>query len=187
MLAELLVEAGRVGQAEQILDLLKEQELKDVVTAAVPAPRRGSSRSSFLSPSRTLKSELPDLEKKARVIEESSLAYAQIQAKTVAHRQPKTPSSSRSAQSFSRKDRNIQSVLTSKIFPELDRAIRTRSAFRGHHEKLSSGLACQARPASDRHSLVAWRRPRVRHRRHCQRAKEVVLHASLRRHPQQGI
>ena len=36
MLAELLVETGRLGQAEQILDLLKEQELKDLVAGAAP-------------------------------------------------------------------------------------------------------------------------------------------------------
>ena len=35
-LAELLVEEGRLGEAEQILDLLKEQELKGVVRAAPP-------------------------------------------------------------------------------------------------------------------------------------------------------
>ena len=41
MLAELLVEAGRLGQAEQILDLLKEQELKDAVSGATPALAAG--------------------------------------------------------------------------------------------------------------------------------------------------
>jgi CHAT domain-containing protein len=36
ILAELLIEAGRLGEAEEILDLLKEQELKDVVRDANP-------------------------------------------------------------------------------------------------------------------------------------------------------
>ena len=36
MLAELLVQTGRLGEAEQILDLLKEQELKDIVRGAAP-------------------------------------------------------------------------------------------------------------------------------------------------------
>ena len=45
VLAELLVEAGRLGEAEQVLDLLKEQELKDVVRGAAPDARgRRSSR-----------------------------------------------------------------------------------------------------------------------------------------------
>ena len=34
VLAELLVEADRLGEAEEILDLLKEQELKDIVRGA---------------------------------------------------------------------------------------------------------------------------------------------------------
>src|ERR1017187_8111720 len=36
VLAELLVEAGRLGEAEEILDLLKEQELRDIVRGAAP-------------------------------------------------------------------------------------------------------------------------------------------------------
>ncbi len=36
ILAELLIETGRLGEAEQILDLLKEQELKDVVRGTAP-------------------------------------------------------------------------------------------------------------------------------------------------------
>ncbi|MFZ2024126.1 MAG: CHAT domain-containing protein [Terracidiphilus sp.] len=44
ILAELLVETGRLGEAEQILDLLKEQELKDVVRDTAPdrAPKLAS-------------------------------------------------------------------------------------------------------------------------------------------------
>ena len=34
-LAELLVQAGRLGEAEQVLDLFKEQELKDIVRGAL--------------------------------------------------------------------------------------------------------------------------------------------------------
>ncbi len=36
ILAELLVQTGRLGEAEQVLDLLKEQELKDIVRGASP-------------------------------------------------------------------------------------------------------------------------------------------------------
>ena len=39
-LAELLIESGRLGEAEQILDLLKEQELKDLVPDQLPGPAR---------------------------------------------------------------------------------------------------------------------------------------------------
>ncbi|MGB8029845.1 MAG: tetratricopeptide repeat protein [Terracidiphilus sp.] len=119
LLAEMLVEAGRLGQAEQILDLLKEQELQDVVTTAAP----GSSASIEplkLSPAQQdAESALPNLEKKARVIEESSLAYAQIQAKP--SRTPDDDAQLKSlAATMQQQGSDIQSVLTNKIFPELD-------------------------------------------------------------------
>ncbi len=81
MLAELLVEAGRLGQAEQILDLLKEQELKDLVRGADSGADAGIEPLKLSPAQQEAESALPDLEKKARAIEESSLAYAQIQAK----------------------------------------------------------------------------------------------------------
>jgi CHAT domain-containing protein len=118
-LAELLVEAGRLGQAEQILDLLKEQELKDLVPGA--APGASSAIEPFkLSPAQQkAESALPDLEKKARVIEESSLAYAQIQAKP-SH----TPDDDAQLKSLDaaihQESADIQSVLMNTIFPELD-------------------------------------------------------------------
>ncbi len=39
ILAELLVQADRLGEAEQVLDLLKEQELKEVVRGAADNPQ----------------------------------------------------------------------------------------------------------------------------------------------------
>jgi CHAT domain-containing protein/Tfp pilus assembly protein PilF len=119
MLAELLVEAGRVGQAEQILDLLKEQELQDVVTTAAPSSSAGIGPLKLSPPQQDAENALPDLEKKARVIEESSLAYAQLQAKT-----SRTPDEDAQLKTLSatiqQQGSDIQSVLTNKIFPELD-------------------------------------------------------------------
>ncbi len=119
MLAELLVETGRVGQAEQILDLLKEQELQDVVTTAVPGSSAGNEPLKLSLAQQDAEDALPDLEKKARVIEETSLAYAQIQAKP-----SRTPDDDAQLKSLSammqQQGSDIQSVLASKIFPELD-------------------------------------------------------------------
>jgi CHAT domain-containing protein/Tfp pilus assembly protein PilF len=119
MLAELLVESGRIGQAEQILDLLKEQELQDVVTTAVPGSSAGIEPLKLSPAQRDVEDALPDLERKARVIEEASLAYAQIQAEpsrtTVDEAQLKALSATMQQQGS-----GIQSVLTDKIFPELD-------------------------------------------------------------------
>jgi CHAT domain-containing protein len=78
-LAELLIEAGRLGDAEQILDLLKEQELNDLVPGS--GPGAGAMETPKLSPvQREIESMLPDLEKKARDIEEWNLEAAQLEA-----------------------------------------------------------------------------------------------------------
>ncbi len=78
-LAELLVEAGRLGEAEQILDLLKEQELNDLVPGS--GPGAGAMERPKLSPvQQEIESLLPDLEKKARDIEEWNLEAAQLEA-----------------------------------------------------------------------------------------------------------
>jgi CHAT domain-containing protein len=119
MLAELLVEAGRLGQAEQILDLLKEQELQDVVTTAAPSSSAGIEPLKLSPVQQDVETALPDLEQKARVIEESSLAYTQLQAKP-----SRTPDEDAQLKSLTatmqQQGNDIQSVLTTKIFPELD-------------------------------------------------------------------
>ena len=77
-LAELLIEAGRLGEAEQILDLLKEQELNDLVPGSVPGA--GAMETPKLSPvQQEIESLLPDLEKRARDIEEWNLEAAQLE------------------------------------------------------------------------------------------------------------
>ncbi len=77
-LAELLIEAGRLGDAEQILDLLKEQELNDLVPGS--GPGAGAMETPKLSPvQQEIESLLPDLEKKARDIEEWNLEAAQLE------------------------------------------------------------------------------------------------------------
>ena len=78
-LAELLVEAGRLGEAEQILDLLKEQELDDLVPGS--GPGAGAIETPKLSPvQQEIESLLSDLEKKSRDIEEWNLEAAQLEA-----------------------------------------------------------------------------------------------------------
>jgi len=119
LLAELLVEAGRLGHAEQILDLLKEQELQDLVAGAAPGASSGIEPLNLSPAQQDAENALPDLEKKARVIEESSLAYGQLQAKS-----SRTPDEDAQLKSLSatiqQQGDEIQSVLTNKIFPELD-------------------------------------------------------------------
>jgi CHAT domain-containing protein/Tfp pilus assembly protein PilF len=119
MLAELLVEAGRTGQAEQILDLLKEQELQDLVAGATPGSAAAIEPLKLSPAQQDAENALPDLEKKARVIEESSLSYGQLEAKTSRSLDEDAQLKSLGA-TIQQEGNEIQSTLTSKIFPELD-------------------------------------------------------------------
>lgn len=79
-LAELLIEAGRLGESEQILDLLKEQELNDLVPRSAPESGTGVEPLKLSREQLEVESLLPDLEKKARDIEEWNLQLAQLSA-----------------------------------------------------------------------------------------------------------
>jgi CHAT domain-containing protein len=119
-LAELLVESGRLGQAEQILDLLKEQELKDAVPGAAPGEAANIEPLQLSPAQQHVESELPDVEKLALSIEESSLAYEQLQAKpsraAAEDDQLKTLGSTIQQQAA-----ELESLVKNTIFPELDR------------------------------------------------------------------
>jgi CHAT domain-containing protein/Tfp pilus assembly protein PilF len=80
-LAELLIQTGRLGEAEQILDLLKEQELKDTVAGA--AREAGTKMEPLKLNAGQLKAEsdLPALEQMSRNIEELILKVTALQAK----------------------------------------------------------------------------------------------------------
>jgi CHAT domain-containing protein/Tfp pilus assembly protein PilF len=119
MLAELLVEEGRLGQAEQILDLLKEQELEDVVTTATPGASAGIEPLALSPPQQDAETALPDLEQKARAIEEASLACTVLQAKPTRTPDEDTQLKTLSA-TIQQEGSDIQAVLNNKIFPELD-------------------------------------------------------------------
>jgi len=78
-LAELLVQADRLGEAEQVLDLLKEQELKEVVRGANGDP---TGRTIVLTPEQQkAQSELDTPEKAAVTLTALNMEYAELQAK----------------------------------------------------------------------------------------------------------
>ncbi len=119
MLAELLIEAGRLGEAEQILDLLKEQELKDLVAGASANAGTGFEPIALSPAQQKAESALPDLEKKARTIEELNLARAQIQAKPT--RTPEDEAQLKSLEAnMAQVSKEIHDTLYNEIFPELD-------------------------------------------------------------------
>lgn len=117
VLAELLVQAGRLGEAEQILDLLKEQELKDIVRGAGTAAKFEPLK---LTPSQqNVHNKLPTLEKMARAIAELCIDYAVLQAKA-----PRTPGEDARLEtliaSIEQKKAEIQAFFTNTIYPELE-------------------------------------------------------------------
>ena len=130
LLAELLVEAGQLGEAEQILDLLKEQELKDVVPNAAAGAAAKFEPIKLSPEQQDAEKALPDLEKKAREIEESSLAYTQIQAKPV--RTPEDDAQLKALQeSIQKESTEIHDILFNTVFPELDSAGIARQSASG--------------------------------------------------------
>ena len=82
VLAELLIEAGRLGEAEQVLDLLKEQELKDLVRGSAPDGAAKMEPLKLTNAQREAESDLPALEKMVRAVVELYIEYADLQAKT---------------------------------------------------------------------------------------------------------
>ena len=87
MLAELLVETGRLGEAEQVLDLLKEQELKDIVRGAAP-DAGGQSRAAEADRRATEGAKRVGRLRRRRplALEELSMEYAASAGQSVAHR-----------------------------------------------------------------------------------------------------
>jgi CHAT domain-containing protein/Tfp pilus assembly protein PilF len=139
-LAELLIQAGRLGEAEQILDLLKEQELNDLVPGS--GPGAGAVETPKLSPvQREIESMLPDLEKKARDIEEWNLEAAQLEANparaAAGDAQLKTL-----AANLEQAKSAIQDRFDHTIIPELDKQSATgQSAAGATQSVLKSSLA----------------------------------------------
>jgi CHAT domain-containing protein len=81
ILAELLVQADRLGEAEQVLDLLKEQELKEVVRGAAGSPL-AKVEPLKLSPTQlTAHNELGTPQKTAAALTDMSAEYARLSAK----------------------------------------------------------------------------------------------------------
>ncbi len=81
VLAELLVEAGRLGEAEEILDLLKEQELKDIVRGAAPDSAAKVESLQLTAAQQKVQSELAALDKMALAFEQLNVESAGLQTK----------------------------------------------------------------------------------------------------------
>ncbi len=80
-LAELLVQTGRLGEAEQVLDLLKEQELKEVVRGAADDPSAKVEPLKLTAAQQTAQTELATPEKTGENLMALSLEYGALLAK----------------------------------------------------------------------------------------------------------
>lgn len=126
-LAELLIEVGRLGDAEQILDLLKEQELKDLVPGSSPGAGADIEPLKLSPAQQKTEAQLPDLEKRARAIEEYRLAQAQIMTKPA--RTPEDDAQLKTLDAKIQQERTaIQSTFLDTVFPELDAQSASGSA-----------------------------------------------------------
>jgi CHAT domain-containing protein len=81
VLAELLVQNDRLGEAEQVLDLLKEQELKEVVRGAAGNSETKVEPLKLTAVQQKAQSELATGEKAAVALTDLSVEYAGLQAK----------------------------------------------------------------------------------------------------------
>lgn len=81
VLAELLIEAGRLGEAEEILDLLKEQELRDIVRSAAHNGAAKIETLKLTAAEQKAQSDMAELEKQALAFEQLSVESAGLQTK----------------------------------------------------------------------------------------------------------
>ena len=81
-LAELLADADRLGEAEEVLDLLKEQELKEVVRGATGNSEAKDEPLKLNAVQQKAQSELTTAEKTAVALADLSIEYAGLQAKS---------------------------------------------------------------------------------------------------------
>jgi CHAT domain-containing protein len=119
ILAELLVETDRLGEAEQVLDLLKEQELNDVVRGAAPDAGAKVEPLKLSAAQQKAQDELNSQQQKAIALESLSMQYAALQAKAT-----RTPAEDAQLKalgaSLEQGIKEIFAYFTSTIFPGLE-------------------------------------------------------------------
>ena len=81
-LAELLVQADRLGEAEQVLDLLKEQELKEVVRGAADDPEAKVEPVELSDAQQKAQGDLATPEQEALALTDVSVQYAELLAQS---------------------------------------------------------------------------------------------------------
>jgi len=118
MLAELLIETGRLGEAEEILDLLKEQELKDIVRGTDPNATAKAAPLMVTARRQKVLGQMAELEKRAAPLEQLSVDYVGLQAQTA--RTPEQDARLKElGASIERQTADLQAFFDTTISPEL--------------------------------------------------------------------
>ncbi len=126
-LAELLVQEDRLGEAEQVLDLLKEQELKEVVRGAAGDTATKVEPLKLSAGQEKAQSELPAGEKAAVALADLSVEYAGLQAKAA-----RTPDDDARLKTLEAKietgNTEVSDFFKKTLFPELAAKAGTQDA-----------------------------------------------------------
>ncbi len=117
-LAELLVQADRLGEAEQVLDLLKEQELKEVVRGASDDAAKKVEPLSLTDAQQKAQSDLAAPEKTAEALTALSIEYSSLQAKDKRTADEDVRMKTLES-SIEKANADVSSFFTNTLFPEL--------------------------------------------------------------------
>jgi CHAT domain-containing protein/Tfp pilus assembly protein PilF len=135
VLAELLIQTGRLGEAEQILDLLKEQELKDTVAGAAQGTSAKMEPLKLNAGQLKAESDMPPLEQMGRNIEDLNIKLVALQAKGNRTQQEEAQLTTLKA-SIEKAIGEMRAYYVNKIFVDLGQSV-------------SSGQTSGTQPADD--------------------------------------
>ncbi|MFZ0275031.1 MAG: tetratricopeptide repeat protein [Acidobacteriaceae bacterium] len=127
MLAELLLQANRLGEAEQVLDLLKEQELREVVIGAAGQPDAHASPLNLTRAEQQVESDLAAHEQAAVALTDLSAQYAALLGKP-----NRTPEESAQLKALETKiesgNSDVSDFFRKTLYPELAQNAGTQAA-----------------------------------------------------------
>jgi CHAT domain-containing protein/Tfp pilus assembly protein PilF len=127
ILAELLLQANRLGEAEQVLDLLKEQELQEVVIGAADRPGAHATPLNLTPNEQQVEADLATHEQSAVALTELSAQYAVLLGK-----ENRTPAESAELKALETKiesgNTGVSDFFRKTLYPELTQSTGTQNA-----------------------------------------------------------
>jgi CHAT domain-containing protein/tetratricopeptide (TPR) repeat protein len=127
ILAELLLQGNRLGEAEQVLDLLKEQELQEVVIGATDHPDLHATPLNLTPSEQQVEADLTAHEQSAVALTELSAQYAALLGKA-----NRTPAESAQLKALETKiesgNTGVSDFFRKTLYPELAQSAGTQNA-----------------------------------------------------------